>query len=262
MSPADSLLEARITAKTYRRPDGVAMEAVRDLSLTVARGEFVCLIGPSGCGKTTTLRILCGLDRDFEGTLTPDPARLAIGIAFQEPRLLPWRTVEENIRIVLPPARRRADLSGLLATFGLAAHRARYPGELSLGLARRVSLARALVVEPDLLVLDEPFVSLDAQAAVELRRCVTLAVERDGKEDARMDGRIDGRIGGRMGVVMVTHNVREALQLADRLVLLAPRPTHVLEDVRLRVPRSARAPDWVETERAALAARFPILSEV
>ncbi|MDI4656883.1 ABC transporter ATP-binding protein [Xanthobacter autotrophicus] len=253
MNAADSLLEARITGKTYRRPDGVAMEAVRELSLTLARGEFVCLIGPSGCGKTTTLRILCGLDHDFEGSLTPDPARLAIGIAFQEPRLLPWRTVEENIRIVLPPARRRADLSGLLATFGLAAHRARYPGELSLGLARRVSLARALAVEPDLLVLDEPFVSLDAQAAVELRRCVTLAAEGKRKGEGA---------GGRMGVLMVTHNVREALQLADRLVLLAPRPTFILEEVRLRVPRAARSPDWVETERAALAARFPVLSEV
>ena len=247
MSPTDSLLEARITAKTYRRPDGVAMEAVRGLALTLARGEFVCLIGPSGCGKTTALRIVCGLDRDFEGTLAPDPAKLAIGIAFQEPRLLPWRTVEENIRIVLPPARRGADLSGLLERFGLAAHRARYPGELSLGLARRVSLARALAVEPDLLVLDEPFVSLDAQAAAELRRCVTLAAERDG---------------GRMGVLMVTHNVREALLLADRLVLLAPRPTSILEEVRLDLPRAARAPDWIEAQRAALAARFPVLSEV
>ncbi|MFG1293279.1 ABC transporter ATP-binding protein [Xanthobacter versatilis] len=251
MSAAESLLEARITGKTYRRPDGVAMEAVRDLSLTLARGEFVCLIGPSGCGKTTTLRILCGLDRDFEGTLAPDPAQLAVGIAFQEPRLLPWRTVEENIRIVLPPARRGMDLSGLLESFGLAVHRARYPGELSLGLARRVSLARALAVEPDLLVLDEPFVSLDAQAAVELRRCVMLAAEREHTGTA-----------GRMGVLMVTHNVREALQLADRLVLLAPRPTSILEEVRLGVPRAARSPDWIEAERAALAARFPVLSEV
>ncbi|MFG1269954.1 ATP-binding cassette domain-containing protein [Xanthobacter sp. DSM 14520] len=251
MSAAESLLEARITGKTYRRPDGVAMEAVRDLSLTLARGEFVCLIGPSGCGKTTTLRILCGLDRDFEGTLAPDPARLAIGIAFQEPRLLPWRTVEENIRIVLPPARRGMDLSVLLESFGLVVHRARYPGELSLGLARRVSLARALAVEPDLLVLDEPFVSLDAQAAVELRRCVMLAAEREHTGAA-----------GRMGVLMVTHNVREALQLADRLVLLAPRPTSILEEVRLGVPRAARSPDWIEAQRAALAARFPVLSEV
>ncbi|MDI4665696.1 ATP-binding cassette domain-containing protein [Xanthobacter autotrophicus] len=251
MTHAESLLEARITGKTYRRPDGVAMEAVHDLSLSLARGEFVCLIGPSGCGKTTTLRILTGLDRDFAGRITPDPAQLAIGIAFQEPRLLPWRTVEENIRLVLPSARRSMDLSGLIESFGLAAHRARYPGELSLGLARRVSLARALAVEPDLLVLDEPFVSLDAQAAAELRRCVTLAAERDGRGD-----------GGRMGVLMVTHNVREALQLADRLVLLAPRPTYILEEVHLDVPRAARSPDWIEAGRAALAARFPVLREV
>ncbi|MFG1299631.1 ATP-binding cassette domain-containing protein [Xanthobacter sp. V3C-3] len=240
---ASKLVEARIAAKTYRRPGGEAMEAVRDLTLSLAGGEFTCLIGPSGCGKTTTLRILAGLDRDFEGTVTPDPARLPIGIAFQEPRLLPWRTVEENIRLVLPRARRGMDLGPLIAMFGLEAHRARYPGELSLGLARRVSLARALAVDPDLLVLDEPFVSLDAPAAAELRRCVLAAA---GRRD--------------MAVLMVTHDLREALALADRLVLLAPRPTRVVEEVRLAVPRAGRTPGWIEAERAALVARVPTLA--
>jgi len=238
------LLEAHIAQKTYVRPDGAAMEAVRDLHLVLARGEFLCLIGPSGCGKTTTLRILTGLDRAFTGTVTPDPARLSIGIAFQEPRLLPWRTVEENIRLVLPPDRRKVDLGGLIESFGLAGHRARYPAELSLGLARRVSLARALAVEPDLLVLDEPFVSLDAQAAGELRRYVALAAARQT-----------------MSVLMVTHNVREALELADRLVLLAARPTRLVEEVRLAAPRGTRTADWIEAERARLAERLPALRE-
>lgn len=238
------LLEAHIREKTYRRPDGTVSPAVRDLVLALTRGEFLCLIGPSGCGKTTTLRILTGLDRSFVGTVTPDPARLSIGIAFQEPRLLPWRTVEENIRLVLPPARRREDLGGLLADFGLTDHRSRYPAELSLGLARRVSLARALAVEPDLLVLDEPFVSLDEGAAGELRRYVSLAAARQN-----------------MAVLMVTHNVREALQLADRIVLLAPRPTRVVDEVALDAPRAARSHGWIEAERARLAARIPALRE-
>ncbi|MEP9354481.1 ATP-binding cassette domain-containing protein [Xanthobacter sp. KR7-65] len=176
--------------------------------------------------------------------MTPDPARLAIGVAFQEPRLLPWRTVEENIRLVLPRSRRGEDLAPLLARFGLADHRARYPSELSLGLARRVSLARALAVKPDLLVLDEPFVSLDNQAAAELRRYVALAAADGG-----------------MSVLMVTHNVREALELADRLVLLAPRPTFILDEVRLEAPRGLRDGAWIETRRADLAARFEGLRE-
>ena len=236
------LLEAHIAAKIYVRPDGQAMEAVRDLSLTVRRGEFLCLLGPSGCGKTTTLRILTGLDRAFEGTLVPDPGALSIGIAFQEPRLLPWRTVEENIRLVLPKARRQIELSGLLASMGLTGREGAFPGELSLGLARRVSLARALAVEPELLVLDEPFVSLDERAAAELRRYVAAAAQRQG-----------------MSVLMVTHNVREALLLADRLVVLAPRPTRVVGEVALAEQAAERNLAWIEHQRQALATRFPAL---
>jgi NitT/TauT family transport system ATP-binding protein len=215
------------------------VEAVKDLSLTIAAGEFVCLIGPSGCGKTTTLRILLGLDRDFEGQVTPDPRRLAIGVAFQEPRLLPWRTVEQNIRLALPASRRQRNLEHLLADFGLSAWRARYPGELSLGLARRVSLARALADDPQLLILDEPFVSLDDRAATDLRTLVLAAAR---KHD--------------MSVLMVTHNIREALWLADRLVLLGPRPAHVLGEVVLDAPRAVRTGPWIEQQHHKLAAGF------
>lgn len=238
------LLEAHIAAKAYVRPDGARVDAVRDLALSIRRGEFLCLIGPSGCGKTTTLRILTGLDTAFEGTLSPDPSTLAIGFAFQEPRLLPWRTVEENVRLALPKARRREDLGPLLASVGLQGRAGSYPGELSLGLARRVSLARALAVSPQLLVLDEPFVSLDERAAADLRDHVSAAAQHRGAS-----------------VLMVTHNVREALLLADRLLVLAPRPTHVVGEVALSEPREARTPAWIEEQRAALARRFPALLE-
>jgi NitT/TauT family transport system ATP-binding protein len=233
-------LEIDIAHKFYRRADGTAVEAVNGLHLAVAPGEFACLIGPSGCGKTTTLRIILGLDRAYEGRVAPDPADLRIGMVFQEPRLLPWRSVEENIRLCIRQGRRTRSLDSLLAGFGLQEWRGRYPGELSLGLARRVSLARALVNDPDLLVLDEPFVSLDDRAAAELRQAVMVAVSRH-----------------RMTVLMVTHNVREAIQLADRLVFLAPRPTRVLEDLALSAPRKDRTSAWIETLHAELASREP-----
>ncbi|MFG1478390.1 ATP-binding cassette domain-containing protein [Xanthobacter sp. V4C-4] len=239
---AAPLLEAHIAAKRHRGPDGGAVEVVRDLRLSLARGEFVCLIGPSGCGKTTTLRVLTGLDRDFDGVVRPDPRTLSIGIVFQEPRLLPWRTVEENIRLALPRAQRRRDLGPLLAACGLAAHAGAYPHALSLGLARRVALARALAGQPDLLVLDEPFVSLDARAASDLRQHVRRAAEDSGT-----------------AVLMVTHDVREALALADRLVLLGQQPGRVIGEMTPDRPRGARDPDWIERRRADLAARYPML---
>ncbi|MFA5122429.1 ATP-binding cassette domain-containing protein [Zavarzinia sp.] len=213
-----------------------------DLSITIGRGEFVCLIGPSGCGKSTALRLLLGLDRDFEGAVTPDPRALSIGVMFQEPRLLPWRTVAQNIALVLP-RRMRRDPGPLLAEVGLAPWRDHYPGELSLGLARRAALARALAVEPALLVLDEPFVSLDEAAAAELRGLVARIAERRA-----------------MSVLMVTHNIGEALALADRLILLTPAPGRLLAEVPLETPRVARGPGWTAERRRALAGRFATIA--
>ncbi|MFG1401370.1 ABC transporter ATP-binding protein [Xanthobacter sediminis] len=241
---APPLVEVHIAEKRHRGSHGHAGEAVRGLDLAIGRGEFVCLIGPSGCGKTTTLRILAGLDRDFEGWVRPDPRGLAIGVAFQEPRLLPWRTVEENIRLTLPRALRRQDLGPLIDAFGLSAHRGSYPHALSLGLARRVSLARAVAGRPELLVLDEPFVSLDVRAAAELRAHVRRVARESGA-----------------AVLMVTHDVREALALADRLVLLSERPAHAIGALVPDRPGAARTPEWIERQRAALAALHPMLRE-
>ncbi|MGR7994932.1 ABC transporter ATP-binding protein [Xanthobacter sp. ZOL 2024] len=234
---APQCLEARISRKHHRRADGAAVEVLRDVHLVLNRGEFVCLLGPSGCGKTTTLRILAGLDADFEGRVTR--AEGPMGIVFQEPRLLPWRTVEENIRLVLPRADRSRDLRPLLAELGLADHAGLFPHALSLGLARRVALARALAVEPDWLVLDEPFVSLDAAAAARLRAALQRFADRRGA-----------------AVLMVTHDVREALTLADRLVLLAGRPAGVVGEMVLETPRAERTASWVEAQSARLARCF------
>lgn len=233
-------IQLEIARKVYRRPGGEPVLAVRDLSFTIERDETLCMIGPSGAGKTTALRILIGLDWDFEGRIRPDPRSLRIGTVFQEPRLLPWRSVEDNVRLALPRPERGRALDDLFAGLGLSEWRPRYPAELSGGMQRRVALARALAVEPHLLVLDEPFVSLDDHAAAALREVVFGVVTQR-----------------RLSVLMVTHNIREALGLADRLLLISPRPASVLSTIDLPVPRSERSAAWLETRRAELAARYP-----
>ena len=165
-----------IKHKFYRAASGGRLHVLGEFSIALANGEVAALVGPSGCGKTTLLRIIVGLDHDFEGSVQL-PAHGKLGIVFQEPRLLPWRTVEENVRLAAPHAS-DAVLSVLFATLGLAEHRRHYPGELSLGLARRVALARAFAIEPELLVLDEPFVSLDAALAARLRAELVELVSR------------------------------------------------------------------------------------
>ena len=169
MSPAGvrNRLDVSIKQKSFRAASGGSLQVLGELAFSLSAGEVAALVGPSGCGKTTLLRILAGLDRDFEGSVKL-PAHGTLGMVFQEPRLLPWRTVEQNVR--LAAAGDRCGLDALFQTLGLAAHRAHYPGELSLGLARQVALARAFAVEPDLLLLDEPFVSLDDALAVCARR--------------------------------------------------------------------------------------------
>jgi len=216
---------------------------LRGLAFTLAPGSFTCLIGPSGCGKTTTLRIVLGLDRAFAGEVTLVPPGLRMAAVFQEPRLLPWRTVEQNVRLALPPQERipaAGDLDRLFAVLGLAELRQRYPGELSLGLERRVALARAFAVMPDLLLLDEPFVSLDEHTADRLRAHLLELWQAQGAT-----------------VLMVTHNVREAARLADRLLLLNGRPARLVGDVVVPLPRGARNGDALGHFLAMLAREHP-----
>src|SRR5262249_17977996 len=160
-------LDVNIKQKSFRAASGGKFQVLGELVFGLGSGKVAALVGPSGCGKTTLLRVVAGLDPDFAGR-APLPAHGQRGMVFQEPRLLPWRTVEQNVRLAAPRAT-DAELDMLFQTLGLGAHRDHYPGELSLGLARRVALARAFAVEPDLLLLDEPFVSLDHALAARLR---------------------------------------------------------------------------------------------
>ena len=225
-----SQLDVNIKQKCYRAASGARLHVLGEISLALMNGEVAALVGPSGCGKTTLLRIIVGLDRDFEGTVRL-PAHCKFGMVFQEPRLLPWRSVDENVRVVAPHLD-DAELTELFATLELSEHRRHHPGELSLGLARRVALARAFAVKPDLLVLDEPFVSLDAKLAARLRaELVELASHRP------------------VTTLVVTHNIEEAIGLADRIIILSSSPARVLSDVRIEQPRSVHSPEQIAAIR-------------
>src|SRR5882672_4597265 len=236
MSPAGVLarLEVAIRQKAYSAATGGTLRVIEGLTFSLGKGEVGALVGPSGCGKTTLLRIIAGLDADYEGEVhLPDHGRL--GMVFQEPRLLPWRTLEHNVRLAAPQVT-DDELTSLFAALGLSAHRQHYPGELSLGLARRVALARAFAVNPDLLLLDEPFVSLDDALATRLRDELAELVTRRP-----------------VTTLLVTHNVDEAIALADRVFLLSPSPTHVMAELPIPNPRSKRTAEELAAFRGQIA---------
>lgn len=224
MSPAGGpgRLEVRIARKRLANAAGQEVEILSNLAFRLDAGEIGALIGPSGCGKSTALRIVAGLDLRFEGGVKRPEGPLAF--VFQEPRLLPWRSVEDNIRLAAPKIG-GGDLEALLKLLGLLDHRAHFPGELSLGLARRVALARAFAVRPSLLLLDEPFVSLDGPLALSLQRELAALVA-----------------GRAVTTVLVTHDVGEAIRLADRIFVLSSRPARVVGEVRVDRPRQRMNP--------------------
>jgi NitT/TauT family transport system ATP-binding protein len=212
---------------------GEAVQALEGVDLTISHGDIVALIGPNGSGKSTLLRVVAGLLRPDRGETSfdgrpidgPDPR---IGLVFQEPRLLPWRTTASNIAYPLELAGvaasdRAARITALVRTVGLEGAEERVPSQLSGGMRQRAALARALALEPELLLLDEPFSALD-----ELTR------ERLNLELLAIAARTPTT------VLIVTHSVQEAVFLADRVIVLSPRPGRVVADLRvdLRRPRS------------------------
>lgn len=231
---AQRTLDVAIQRKSFRSASGESLDVLKDINFSLEPGEVGAIAGPSGCGKTTLLRIVAGLDTDFTGAVRR-PAQGRLGYVFQEPRLLAWRSAADNVRIAAPETD-EAGLEALFSALGLAGHADHYPGELSGGLARRVSLARAFAARPDLLVLDEPFVSLDAALAERLRGELAALVARRP-----------------VTTLLVTHDIEEAIALADRIILLSPRPARILGELRIDTPRGGRGLALTDKLRADIA---------
>jgi NitT/TauT family transport system ATP-binding protein len=226
MAPAISLKEI---SKSFDKGQN-RVDALLDINLDVEQGEFIAVVGASGCGKSTLLRLVAGLMQPTAGTVEiggrpiqgPDPG---IGIVFQTPVLLPWRSVRRNVelqldirRISTPSVRSRVD--DLLQLVGLSGFEERKPYELSGGMQQRVSICRALVHDPSILLMDEPFGALDALT----REQMNLELQRIWMET-------------RKTVLFITHSITEAVMLGDRIVVMTPRPGHIMEIVPVPLPR-------------------------
>ncbi len=222
MTAAAPVVTLRGVSRLY--PSGTL--ALDRLSLRIERGEFLTLVGPSGCGKTTLLRLIAGLTEPSGGRVewSPDGGTRRLGFVFQEPTLMPWARVEDNIRLPLMLAAvSRAELAGrageAIAHIGLGGFERAYPRELSGGMRMRVSIARALVTEPQILLMDEPFAALDEITRFKLENDLSSLAERR-----------------RLTVLFVTHSVFESVYLGSRVVVLSSRPGRVASEFRVEAP--------------------------
>lgn len=195
------MINVRIESKQFKQ----STQVLGNIEFSVEPGELICILGNSGTGKTTLLNIIAGLDKNFRGSVSE--AKCAY--MFQEPRLLPWRTVRQNLEIIRDdPAR----IDELLNICALTEAQHQFPTQISLGMARRAALARCLLVEPEMVLMDEPMVSLDSSMATTMRD--QLGIMRTQRPE--------------IAVLYVTHDIEEALALADRLIVLSGRPAEVI----------------------------------
>ena len=221
------MISVSIREKFYSDPDKPVLE---DLNFSVARGEVVAIIGPSGAGKSTLLNLICGLDKTFNGDISlnrADGKPTRFGFMFQEPRLMPWLTALNNVCLVADDkttGRQRA--KELLSAVGLADVMDRYPKQLSGGMQRRVALARAFLPEPDILLMDEPFVSIDHPSAAKLRQLLIELWENTQPT-----------------ILYVTHSLSEAIVVADRLLFLSKDPARLVLEETINIPKPRQLED-------------------
>lgn len=233
--------------QSFPRDDGSRLVVLENLSLDVKDKEFVCILGSSGCGKTTLLRMIAGLDTAESGSIVLDSGEIRgpnpkVGMVFQEYSLFPWRTVIDNIAFGLemrgvPKEERYRVAESYLELVNLSQFRDSFPSELSGGMRQRVAVARALALDPVLLLMDEPFGALDAQTRNKLQIELLEIWEKTKKT-----------------VVFITHSVDEAVFLSDRVVVLTPRPGRICQvyEIRLPRPRDRTSPEFAEIRREVL----------
>jgi NitT/TauT family transport system ATP-binding protein len=236
-------LVVEIAEKAFPGADGAASPPLyKDFRLEIADRAFVALLGPSGLGKTTLLNMIAGVDKAFTGKLDFINGKTPrIGYVFQSPRLLPWRTVLQNVALPLPEGPDSLERArAAIADVGLAGSEDVYPERLSLGMQRRVALARGFAIEPELLVMDEPFVSLDEA------------------NTSKLHDLLNDLIAARPTTTLfVTHDSREAVRLADRIVVLEGPPARIARDITVPLSRDARRiPGEIERVRDQVVARL------
>jgi sulfonate transport system ATP-binding protein len=229
MSDATPIVQFKQVGKSFRVAGG-ELEAIREFDLSIEPGEFVAILGESGCGKSTLLRLLAGLDAEYRGDILIDGQRVAgigadRGIVFQEPRLFPWLTVERNVALglvnePLTAGRKVQRVADYIRLVRLEGFEQALPHQLSGGMSQRVAIARGLVASPRILMLDEPFGALDAPTRQQMQNELSGIRERE-----------------RITTLLVTHDVEEAVFLADRVVVMAARPGRVKNIATIRLPR-------------------------
>jgi len=245
---AGGTVDIEITCKSFRTA-AQALPVLRNIGLTIHPGEFVCIVGASGCGKTTLLRIVAGLETDFEGAVSLDGRRitgpsLERGVVFQEHRLLPWLTVRDNVAFgktgEQKPGKDKVASPGVshyLDLVGLSEFAEAYPHQLSGGMSQRVAIARALAGRPEVLLLDEPFAALDALTRTRMQEELLRIWQAE-----------------RTTVLLVTHDIEEAVFLADRIVLMSSQPGMIrrIVNVDLTRPRDRAGYDFAQIRKGVL----------
>jgi ABC-type nitrate/sulfonate/bicarbonate transport system ATPase subunit len=240
------LIEVKNVARVYRDTGGNPVYALKDVNLDIEEGEFISIIGPSGCGKTTLLRLIAGLDRSEEGSLFVDGKEITApsyerGYIFQQPALFPWATVYDNVALGLKARKvfkeNKKKVQGFINMIGLEGFERAYPHELSGGMAQRVAIIRSLINEPRVLLLDEPLGALDAFKRLELQEQLAGIWKKTGAT-----------------MVMVTHDVDEAIALSGRIVIMTPRPGRIVNIVTVDInpARNRNNDDFISLRKKIL----------